>query len=169
MQGHEYYAHAFYQVSSDKLASYQELRMISLLFETYPKLMSTLLFDASKISELETWFFADVSKETASFIRILVEDGIIDQVMRIEKAVCDLLIIDEMWANCLVEVAQDITDETYQKIQEMVKKNYKGFIAFTLIKNPELKAGYRLFTNDSVLDLSVSGRLSRLVEEVNYG
>lgn len=169
MQGHEYYAHAFYQVANDKLASYLELRKVSALFEAYPKLMSTLLFDASKISDLETWFFEDVSNETATFIKILIEDGIIDQIIRIEKLVCDLLIKDELWTNCLVEVAQDISIETYEKIQEMVKKNYKGFIEFDLVKNTNLKAGYRLFINDSVLDMSVSGRLNRLVEEVNNG
>lgn len=167
MLNHEYYAHAFYQASaSDRVNRFKELSAIATLFQDYPQLTSTLLFDSQKISEVESWLFSGVAKETKSFFKIVVEDGIVDQIERIRSKVRELLIQDELWTICLVEVAQEITEETYLNIQTLVKQNYKGFVEFELITNSSLKAGYRLFINDTMIDLSVSGRLERLVEEV---
>lgn len=170
MYNHDMYAHAFYEATAlNPITSYRELSMLSDVFKCFPQLTSKLLFDANRLQEIETWLFADISDNTKRFIRIMVEDSIIDQINLITHKVRDFLIQDHLWNVCMVEVAQKIETTTYQRIKETVEQNYEGVVEFKLVINTSLKAGYRVFVNDSVIDLSVDGRLRRLIEEVNNG
>lgn len=170
MRNHDIYAHAFYEATApNQISEYISLNIIVNLFESHPELGSTLLFDRSKFDIVKTQILDDVSEHVKRFISILVEDGMIDQLSRIGSKIRDLLIDHELWYICTIETAHEIDVHAYDKIKNIVSKYYLGHIEFNSVVNESLKSGYRITINDTMIDLSIEGRIKEVVKEVTHG
>lgn len=170
MRDHEHYAHAFYQLMGDNQVNYYlEFQTIAEVIEHYPQLQSKLIFKPDVLEDIHDLLFLGTSDLVKRMVTLLLDDGMIDQISYVKRSIRDLLIKNGLWTWCRIETAQLMSSQYYDDIQSRVKKMYTSHIEFESRVNPMLLGGIRLLVNDSVIDLSIEGRLKRLIDEVSYG
>lgn len=170
MRDHEHYAHAFYQLMSDNQVNYYiEFEAISEAIEHYPQLQSKLIFKPDVIDDVADLLFLNTSDLVKRMVTLLLDDGMIDQISYVKRSIRDSLIKNGLWTYCRIETSQLMSRQYYDDIKIIVKNKYTNHIEFESRVNPQLMGGIRLLVNDSVIDLSIEGRLKRLIDEVSHG
>ena len=170
MRIHENYARAFLLACHDEaVLAYEDFVAVCQIFEQLPHLSTALLFEPLRIVEILPLFQEMFSEKICNFIEILVEDGYIDQLDKIKCQVRRLLIDKKQWNVCVIESAGMLSTQTIKRLAEIIESYCTGKVEFEFSVNAQLKAGYRVFLNETVLDLSVAGRLATLLTEVEHG
>lgn len=170
MRDHEHYAHAFYQLMGDNQVNYYlEFETIAEVIENYPQLQSKLIFKPDVIEEITDLLFSQTSNIVKRMVTLLLEDGMIDQISYTKRSIRDLLIKNGLWTYCRIETSQTMSSQNYNDIKIRVEKVYTSHVEFESIVNPQLMGGIRLLVNDSIIDLSIEGRLKKLIDEVSHG
>lgn len=170
MRDHEHYAHAFYQLMGDNQVNYYlEFESVSEVMEHYPQLQSKLIFKPDVLEDINDLLFLETSDLVKRMVTLLLDDGMIDQISYVKRSIRDLLIKNGLWTYCRIETSQLMSRQYYDDIKIRVKNKYTNHIEFESRVNPQLMGGIRLLVNHSVIDLSIEGRLKRLIDEVSHG
>lgn len=168
MFDHEYYAHAFvWSSNEDQIKYYLEFKDAVKLFRDNPKFVDTLLFNRALFKDFKEDFEEGYSSLVYNFLDIVVEDGMIDQIFKIENSIRDILVSDGKYNYCVIESAEALKDDFAQKLSQLIHKQSDGNVEIVEKINPRLKSGVRIFLNDKTYDLSMVGRLERLYSEVS--
>lgn len=168
MYDHEYYAHAFVASSeSDKIKNYLEFKEAVKVFRESPQFVDALLFNRERFDAFKEDFKALYSPVVFNFLDILIEDGLIEQIFNIETSIRDLLVKEGYYNYCVVESANELSEEFEESLNRMIHKRTDGNVEIVKKINPRLKSGIRVYLNDESIDLSITGRLERLLSEVS--
>lgn len=168
MHDHEHYAQAFVASSeSDKVNQFLEFKEMVAVFRNSPKFVDALLFNRERFEAFDAEFKENFSPLVYNFIKIVIEDGLIEQLFKIEISIRDLLIKSGDYNYCVIESADVLSDGFNQKLIDMVNTKTGGNVEIVQKVNPSLKSGIRMYLNNESIDLSITGRLERLLSEVS--
>ena len=168
MYDHEYYAHAFVASSDgDKVKNYLEFKDMVKLFKQTPQFVDALLFNRELFNDFKAEFEAIYSPLVYNFLALVIEDGLIDQIFNIESEIRDVLVEQGVYHYCVIESAEILSESFSDRLTQMVNEKTQGKVEIVKKVNPRLKAGVRINLNNESIDLSITGRLERLLSEVS--
>lgn len=168
MFDHEVYAIAFVASNdSDKVEKYLEFKEVVSLFEKHPQFVDALLFNRELFNDFREDFEATLSPVVYNFLDIVIEDGLIDQIFKIETAIRNHLVELEEYNYCVFESADKLSVSFDERLTNMILQKTEGKVEIVKKVNPKLKSGVRMILNNKSIDLSMSGRLERLLSEVS--
>lgn len=170
MRNYEYYAHAYLRAcEDDPVECYKHFCELCTIFDALPKLADILLFDPKRFIEIESTIQEYYAGKVFNFIKLLVEDGIIDQLQALKKCIRSCLVEERLWNVCVIEISHKAQENLVSRIQALVLANQSAYVEFETRIDSSLKAGFRVFLNNDIFDISIDGRLKRLLAEVKSG
>src|SRR5690554_3356921 len=113
MYDHEYYAHAFVasSESDEKVNNYLEFKEAVKVFRDSPQFVDALLFSRERFDAFREDFEALYSAVVFNFLDIVIEDGLIEQIFKIETSIRDLLVKEGHYNYCVVESADELSKD----------------------------------------------------------
>lgn len=170
MRIHDIYAHAFLAACKENvLIEYQSYLKVCEIFDHVGNVIDSLVFDIKRWSYLSDLIQPISTEKVSNFLTVLNEDNMIDQYQVIARSIKAILIANKQWTECLIETPYTFKESTYEALKETVKPYCIGHTEYSYQVNPEIKAGCRIYINEQVIDLSIQGRLKKLLTEVRYG
>ncbi len=168
MHDHDVYAHAFVAASEgDEINQYLEFKDMVKVFKDSPEFVDALLFNRALFNDFKEEFESSFSVTTFNFLDIVIEDGLIDQIFKIEESIRDHLVQKGLYNYCIIESPESLSESFDQKLTDLVLSRTDGNVDIVKKINPRLKSGIRMYLNDESIDLSIAGRLERLLSEVS--
>ncbi len=168
MHDHEHYAQAFVASSeSDKVNYYLEFKEMVDVFRNAPHFVDALLFSRERFEKFDEDFKQEFSPLVYNFLKIVIEDGLIEQLFKIEFSIRDILVKTGAYNYCVIESADALSDKFNNKLVDMIMSKTDGNVEIVKKVNPSLKSGIRMYLNNESIDLSITGRLERLLSEVS--
>lgn len=168
MHDHEVYAHAFVAASKgDEINKYLEFKDMVKVFKDSLEFVDALLFDRELFNDYKEDFESAFSPTSYNFLDIVIEDGHIDQIFKIENSIRDILVKEGTYNYCVIESPEELSESFDKKLTDLVLLKTNGNVDIVKKINPKLKSGIRMYLNDESIDLSITGRLERLLSEVS--
>lgn len=168
MRDHEVYAHAFVASGgSDSVKKYLEFKKCVEVFQDSQGFIDTLLFNRQVFNDFRSEFKDSFSPLVFNFLDILVQDGLIEQIFNVEMAIRDELVKQELYNYCVIESAEALSSNFDKQLVDMILKRTDNNVEIVKKVNPSLKSGVRIYLNNESIDLSIIGRLQRLLSEVS--
>lgn len=168
MYDHENYAQAFVASSqSDTVKYYLEFKEMVDVFRQIPQFVDALLFSRERFEKFDDEFKARFSPLVYNFLKIVIEDGLIEQLFKIEISVRDILVKQGDYNYCVIESSEQLSEAFNDKLVSMIQAKTNGNVEIVHKIRPELKSGIRMYLNNESIDLSITGRLERLLSEVS--
>lgn len=168
MRDHEYYAHAFVLLDkANGVKNYLEFKELVSVFKDSPKFIDALLFNREYFKEFEEEFKASFSTVIYNFLEIIIQDGFIEKLLDIEDEIRNVLVKNELYNYCVIESSDQLSDNMVSKMTEMINKRTDNNVEIVRKINKKLKSGIRVYLNNESIDLSIVGRLERLLSEVS--
>lgn len=167
MHNLDLYAQAFYETTlDDPIKHYKEICLVLDVLEATPRIMDLILYEDSISGIVLEEFENEVSEITLNFLNVIIQDGLLSSLNTIKKNLQHILIDANLWNVCLVEYADTLTQKEKDELEALVKKTTHDKVEFSYRENTSLISGMRIKLNETIMDLSIMGRLQHLKMEV---
>ena len=120
---------------------------------------------ANKLIEILGDSLNDLTKKLLS---VLAENKRLNLISNINIIYTELLEKHNEQTNVSVSVAIDISDETKEYLLTKLKKSYGDNASIDFIKDPSIMGGLSVMVGDESLDLSIKGRVKKLINQLNF-
>lgn len=162
------YAQAFVSASEEKgVENFLEFKEVVHIFESIPKMENALLFKRDRFEKIREIFESAFSPLVYHFLDIIIEDGHVDQLGEIEKLIMDTLIAEDLYSFCMVESSEPLTASFKSELEGKIEKFVNTPFEIHYKINESIGSGIKVRVNDDWFDLSIQGRLNRLMAEVS--
>ena len=105
---------------------------------------------------------------TKKLLNVLAENKRLNLISNINIIYTELLEKHNEQTNVSVSVATDVSDETKEYLLTKLKKSYGDNASIDFIKDPSIMGGLSVMVGDESLDLSIKGRVKKLINQLNF-
>ena len=120
---------------------------------------------ANKLVEILGDSLNDLTKK---LLNVLAENKRLNLISNINIIYTELLEKHNEQTNVSVSVATDVSDETKEYLLTKLKKSYGDNACIDFIKDPSIMGGLSVMVGDESLDLSIKGRVKKLINQLNF-
>ena len=120
---------------------------------------------ANKLVEILGDSLNDLTKK---LLNVLAENKRLNLISNINIIYTELLEKHNEQTNVSVSVATDVSDETKEYLLTKLKKSYGDNTSIDFIKDPSIMGGLSVMVGDESLDLSIKGRVKKLINQLNF-
>ena len=113
-------------------------------------------------------FDDSISETSKKLLSILAENKRLNLLEPIFSIYQDLLEQHKKQKSVEVFVAVDPSDSTKEHIEEKIKATYGNDANISFLKDPNIMGGLSIKIGDETLDLSIRGKVNKLVNQLNF-
>ena len=113
-------------------------------------------------------FDGSISETSKKLLSILAENKRLNLLEPIFSIYQDLLEQHKKQKSVEVFVAVDPSDSTKEHIEEKIKATYGNDANISFLKDPNIMGGLSIKIGDETLDLSIRGKVNKLVNQLNF-
>ena len=113
-------------------------------------------------------FDDSISETSKKLLSILAENKRLNLLEPIFSIYQDLLEQYKKQKSVEVFVAVDPSDSTKEHIEEKIKATYGNDANISFLKDPNIMGGLSIKIGDETLDLSIKGKVNKLVNQLNF-
>ena len=168
------YAKALFEASLD-LDTMEEtsenLKTIAVVSQTneVAALIENPTYSRKEISEKIINLFDDtVNTSSKTLLKLLAENKRLNLISSISEIYQQLLEKHNKQKSIKVFVAKDPSDEAKINIEEKLKSSYGKDAKISFSKDPNIMGGLSIKIGDETLDLSIRGKVKKLINQLNF-
>ncbi len=133
--------------------------------------LSALVMDGSKevslrLKALEAALPKGIPVEVANLIKVMLQDGTLDQLPDVSAALGRVLSGQQAPTKAEITSAVVLSDKEQEALRKTLSKQFGEELAFSFYVDPALMGGLRVRVGDRLMDTSVASRLTALRESL---
>ena len=168
------YAKALFEASLD-LDTIEEtsenLKTMAVVSQTNEvvALIENPTYSRNEVSEKIINLFDDtVNTSSKTLLKLLAENKRLNLISSISEIYQQLLEKHNKQKSIKVFVAKDPSDEAKINIEEKLKSSYGNDANISFSKDPNIMGGLSIKIGDETLDLSIRGKVKKLINQLNF-
>lgn len=158
----ETYAQALYEVVSNPLEVYEEIKSFNTLLED-EEVRNVFQRNYGQAEVLDPlWDLLNMSAELKRLLKILQKDQRIIDFDRFIESYQDQLTAHKLISKADVRTAHQLDDQAKESLKTMLAQRYPGVIEISVTEEPELIKGMVVKINNDVIDTSIKNKLQQI-------
>ena len=113
-------------------------------------------------------FSKEVSQKSEKLLLILAENKRLNLLETIYQLYAELVQEHKSQKSIEVFVASDPSEDAKEKIETKLYASYGDDAKITFLKDPKMMGGLTIKVGDETLDLSIRGKVNKLVNQLNF-
>jgi F-type H+-transporting ATPase subunit delta len=105
---------------------------------------------------------------TVKLLNVLAENKRLNLISNINIIYTELLEKHNQQTNVSVSIATDVSEETKEHLLTKLKKSYGDNTSIAFKIDPSIMGGLSVMVGDESLDLSIKGRVKKLINQLNF-